>query len=140
LDINERIKVFKEITETNSRATVDKTLGIEIESHDPLVLKVEVDERLFQPMGYLHGGVSVLLAESAASVCGYLAVDLRKEYVLGMEINANHLKSVQRGTLRAYPTAIKQTRSSMIVGIEIKDQDQNLICISRCTLAIREKR
>ncbi|UOQ50645.1 hotdog fold thioesterase [Gracilibacillus caseinilyticus] len=89
-----------------------------------------------QPMGFLHGGASVALAETAASIGGMQHIDEKTQAVVGMEINCNHLKSKKDGVLTAIATPIHIGKTSMVWNIEMKDENNQLIAISRCTLAI----
>jgi uncharacterized protein (TIGR00369 family) len=86
----------------------------------------------------LHGGVSVVLAESAASVGGHLAAPSGHTAV-GIEINANHVRSVQEGRLTATATPLHTGRSTQVWTIKIEDEDDRLVCASRCTLAVVEQ-
>lgn len=119
-----------------------QALGIEIVSleKDCVKMKMPVDERTHQPFGYLHGGASVLLAETVASVGGSLHVDLEKQAVFGIEINANHLRSKRDGYVIAIGTPLHLGKTTMVWNIAIKDEKDQLICISRCTLGIVERR
>jgi len=117
---------------------LDRTLGLEYLAASPTEVSARllVDERHLQPFGYLHGGVSVALAESVASVGASLAAP-EGHVAFGQEINANHLRPVKPGAVlffRARPFHIGQR--SQVWGIEIEDQKGRLICVSRCTLAV----
>ncbi|WP_412068780.1 hotdog fold thioesterase [Rubrivirga sp. IMCC43871] len=113
------------------------TLGIEVVEAGPerCVATMPVDSRHHQPLGYLHGGATVALAETVASVGAYLAAP-EGYTAFGQEINANHLRSMREGTLTAVGTPIHVGRTSQVWGIEVTDQDGRMICISRCTLAV----
>ncbi len=119
--------------------TVLKTLGVRIESFDAeaMVVAVDVDERLHQPAGIVHGGVFVLLAESAASMAAAMTVDLAKYNVAGMEINANHLRPVRSGTLRATARPLHVGRTTLVYAIDVTDEQNRRVCVSRCTIAVR---
>lgn len=112
-------------------------LGITIEevSPDRVVVSLPVGPHLHQPYGLVHGGVSLALAESAASIGGNVACAEGKA-ALGQEINANHLRSVREGTVRAIATPVHIGRTSQVWSIDVRDGDGQLICVSRCTLAI----
>lgn len=119
-----------------------QTLGMEfIEiSEGKVVMTMPVDERTRQPFGYLHGGASVALAETAASVgTGYL-IDQESEICFGLEINANHIKSKRDGTVTATAQAVHRGRTTMVWEIYIRDEQEELICLSRCTVAIVPKK
>ena len=90
---------------------------------------------MHQPFGYLHGGASVALAETVASIGAYLAAP--EGYTsFGLEINANHLRSMQSGKVTATGIPLHSGRSTAVWSIEIRDEQERLVCISRCTLAI----
>jgi 1,4-dihydroxy-2-naphthoyl-CoA hydrolase len=119
------------------RDSLMKTLGIHILEASPqkVVAEMEVTPRLHQPFGYLHGGASVALAETVASIGAYLAAP--EGYTsFGLEINANHLRSVQSGKVTASATPLHTGRTTAVWSIEIRDEQGRLVCISRCTLAI----
>ena len=119
------------------RQTLGDTLGIRVVegTADRVVMTMPVEPRHHQPLGYLHGGATVALAETVASVGGYLAAP-EGTAVFGQEINANHLRSVQSGTLTATGTPIHVGRTSQVWGIEVRDEAGRLVCVSRCTLAV----
>jgi uncharacterized protein (TIGR00369 family) len=119
------------------RDSLMKTLGIHILEASPqkVVAEMEVTPKLHQPFGYLHGGASVALAETVASIGAYLAAP--EGYTsFGLEINANHLRSVQSGKVTASATPLHTGRTTAVWSIEIRDEQGRLVCISRCTLAI----
>lgn len=107
---------------------------------DKVVMTMPVDERTHQPAGYLHGGASVLLAETAASIGGALNVDLEKQAVFGMEINANHVRSKREGLVTATATPLHIGKTTMVWDVKITDEEEKLICISRCTLGVVDRR
>src|SRR5256885_11926281 len=114
--------------------TVLQTLNIKIESAEAerVVLSMPVDERVHQYTGLLHGGVSVVLAETAASIGAALNTDLTRFTPVGIEINANHLRSVSRGHVTATAQPVYKGRMMTVWAIEIRDERERLICISRC--------
>jgi 1,4-dihydroxy-2-naphthoyl-CoA hydrolase len=118
--------------------TMIETLGIEIISLEKgkVMAKMPVDERTRQPFGLLHGGASVALAETVASLGAYYLVDQATEAVAGLEINANHIRSVKEGYVTAVGTVLHQGKSTMVWDIKILDEKERLFCISRCTMAI----
>lgn len=91
-----------------------------------------------QPFGVLHGGVSVVLAESAASIGGYLAAPSGHTAV-GLEVNANHVRPVRKGQLTATATPLHTGRTTQVWRVEIHDEAERLVCVSRCTLSVIEK-
>jgi len=122
-------------------AGVGRLLGIEMQeaSADRVVATLQVTPDHHQPFGYLHGGVSVVLAESVASVGGYLRAPEGKA-AMGLEINANHVRSVKEGLLTATGTPLHTGRTTQIWEIKIHDERERLVCISRCTLAVVNQR
>lgn len=118
--------------------TLMGTLGIDIikAEEGKVVATMPVDERTHQPLGLLHGGASVALAETVASMGGFLLVDSEHEAVVGLEINANHIKSKRDGMVTATGTILHKGRKTQIWEIRITDEEDDLICISRCTLAV----
>lgn len=122
--------------------TLIESLGIEIVSLDKNVVEMTmpVDKRTFQPAGFLHGGANVALAESAASIGAYLNVDPEKVNVFGLEINANHIKSKREGTVTAKATPRHIGKTTMVWEINITDEQNNLICVSRCTIGVVPKK
>ncbi|ADD28855.1 hotdog fold thioesterase [Meiothermus ruber] len=123
------------------RDSLVKTLGIRILEATPqkVVAEMEVTPRLHQPFGYLHGGASVALAETVASIGAYLAAP-EGHTSFGMEINANHLRSMQSGKVTATGTPLHSGRTTAVWSVEIRDEQGRLVCISRCTLAITPMR
>lgn len=115
-----------------------EALGMEFRETEKnkVVMTMPVDERTHQPAGYLHGGASVLLAETAASIGGFLNIDSSTQAVFGLEINANHLRSKKSGMVTATATPYHIGRTTMVWDIKITDEDDRLICISRCTLGV----
>lgn len=108
-------------------------------SLDRVVMTMPVGPKTRQPAGILHGGASVALAETAASIATALNVDLTKFNPVGLEINANHVRSKRDGVVKATATPLHKGRTTMIWNIEIVDEEGKLICISRCTMAIISK-
>ena len=101
--------------------------------------KMPVDERTKQPFGLLHGGASVALAETLGSVGAGMNIDRASQSVVGIEINANHLKAVKRGWVFGKANAIRIGRKIQVWEIDIKDENDNFVCKSRLTLAVIEK-
>ena len=118
--------------------TLMGTLGIDILEAEEgrIVATMPVDHRTHQPMGLLHGGASVALAETVASMGGFLLVDSDNEAVVGLEINANHIKGKRGGIVTATGTVLHRGKKTQIWEIRITDEENELICISRCTLAV----
>ncbi|MBS4190718.1 hotdog fold thioesterase [Bacillus sp. FJAT-49705] len=122
----------------NLKNTLIEALGMEIISLEKgkVVATMPVDERTRQPFGLLHGGASVALAETVASIGAYELVDKEKESVAGLEINANHIRGKRDGMVTAIATVLHQGRTTMVWDIKIVDEEEKLICVSRCTMAV----
>lgn len=118
--------------------TLMGSLGIEITLLDKgkVKAKMPVDDRTRQPFGLLHGGASVALAETVASVGAYELVDKNTEVVVGLEINANHIRSKKDGYVYAEGQVLHQGKTTMVWEIKIIDEEDQLVCVSRCTMAV----
>jgi 1,4-dihydroxy-2-naphthoyl-CoA hydrolase len=114
-----------------------KGLGIEYVETKPerVVMTMPVDVRHQQPLGYLHGGANVVLAESVATVGAWLNCPPGK-VAFGSEINASHLRPKRSGTLIAVGTPIQVGRTNQVWAVQIHDEDEKLVCVSRCRLAV----
>jgi len=117
--------------------TLLTTLGITLVDQDPsrVVATMPVTPRVHQPFGYLHGGASVALAETVASIGAVLNCEPGM-VAFGLEINANHLRPKRSGLLTAIGTPLHKGRTTQVWEVRIQDEGERLICISRCTLAI----
>jgi uncharacterized protein (TIGR00369 family) len=133
---------FIRIVEGTNPRTVFAPLGIRVAKYDPDEMQValEIDERHHQHLGMLHGGVSALLAESAASLAAAMSVDLRTHTIAGVDLNATHLRAKQTGSLLATARPLFRGRTTHVYAIEITDETGALVCASRCTIAIRARR
>jgi 1,4-dihydroxy-2-naphthoyl-CoA hydrolase len=122
----------------NLEQTLINALGITITKLEKgkVVATMPVDERTRQPFGLLHGGASVALAETVASIGAYELVDKETEAVAGLEINANHVRGKRGGTVTATATVLHQGKTTMVWDIKIVDEEDQLICVSRCTMAV----
>jgi len=105
-----------------------------------VVATMPVDERTRQPYGILHGGASVALAETVASLGALMNVDRERQTMVGLEINANHLRAKTEGEVTATATPIHVGRSTQVWDIRIVDEAGRPVCVSRCTLALVPKR
>ena len=125
----------------NIQNTMTSTIGIEITDigDDFICGKMPVDERTTQPFGLLHGGASVALAETLGSIGGGIKVYSNNETVVGIEINANHLKSARDGWVYGKATPIRIGKKIQVWNIEITNENDDLICVSRLTLAVIPK-
>lgn len=122
--------------------TLIDSLGIKIKTYEKNIVEMTmpVDKRTKQRFGFLHGGASVALAESAASIGSLLHCNTEEMSVFGTEINANHIKSKKEGIVTAKATPFHIGKATMVWGIEIVDENEELICISRCTVSVVTKR
>lgn len=113
-------------------------LGIEIVELTParVVATMPVDARTRQPFGLLHGGASVSLAETVASLGAFANIDVTQFAAVGVEINANHIRSKRDGSVRATAVPVHMGRTTHVWSIEIVDEMNRTTCVSRCTLAI----
>ena len=119
--------------------TITKHLGIEFTEAGEgyLTARMPVDGRTHQPFGILHGGASVVLAESLGSVASWMLLDdPTKQRAVGLEVNANHLRAVRSGWVYGRCTPIHTGRTTHVWDIRITDEQEKLVCISRLTVAI----
>lgn len=126
------------MTAQPARPTLLDSLGIQVIECTPdrVTATMPVDGRTHQPFGLLHGGASVALAETVASMGAWMHVDPRNERVVGLEINANHLRGVRSGTVTATATPVHIGRRTQVWAIHITDEAGKAVCSSRCTLAV----
>jgi len=119
-----------------------ETLGIEMVELSParVVATMPVDERTRQPFGILHGGASVALAETVASLGAVMNIDRERFAAVGLEINANHVRARRDGVVRATGTPVHVGRTTQVWAITIEDEEGRLVCTSRCTLAVVPRR
>ena len=124
------------------QGTMSSAIGIKITDvgNNFICGKMPVDKRTVQPFGILHGGASVALAESLGSIAGSMKIDLNTEMVVGIEINVNHLKSVRDGWVEGKASPIRVGKKIQVWEIKITNEKSELVCISRLTLAVVEKR
>lgn len=129
-----------ELNERSSR-TLSGYLGIRVTEIGPDFLRatMPVNEHTHQPFGVLHGGASVALAETVGSLAALLCLD-PTQIALGQDINANHLRSISSGLVTATARPFHLGRSSHVWHIEIRDEQERLICVSRLTMAVVERR
>lgn len=124
-----------------STDTMVPHIGIEFMEigEDFLTARMPVDHRTIQPAGILHGGASVVLAETLGSVGAYLCEDADKKHCVGLEINANHVRSVRSGYVYGVAKPIHLGNSTQLWEIRITDEQNRLVCISRLTMAVLSK-
>lgn len=124
----------------NSRqhGTIGQLLDIRFEAigDDFICASMPVDERTHQPFGLLHGGASVVLAESVGSMASMLCVDASRFYCVGLEVNANHLRGVRSGRVTATARPVHIGRSTHVWDIRLTDEQGKPSCISRLTVAV----
>lgn len=125
----------------NSTESIWDVLGIKLVEarKDRVVATMPIGPQHKQQVGYLHGGVSVVLAESLASLGSVLNIDANTQMAFGLEINANHLRPKREGTLTGVATPITRGRTTHVWDIRITDEQDKLVCISRCTVAIVDR-
>jgi 1,4-dihydroxy-2-naphthoyl-CoA hydrolase len=125
-----------------SKNTMVEHLGIEFTDlgDNHISARMPVDHRTHQPMGLLHGGASVALAETLGSVASALLVDMQAYNCVGIEINANHIKSVRSGFVYGKATPIHIGRKTHVWDIRITNEEKALVCVSRLTVAIVNKK
>lgn len=122
--------------------TLVQHLGIQITEvgHDFIKAKMPVDNRTKQPLGLLHGGASVVLAETLGSIGATCTVNMKEQYCVGLEINANHVKSARQGYVYGITRPVHLGKRTQIWEIKITNDQQELVCISRITMAVIDKK
>jgi 1,4-dihydroxy-2-naphthoyl-CoA hydrolase len=124
----------------NGANTMAAFLGMEFTEIGPdyLRMMMPVNERTRQPYGLLHGGASVALAETVGSVASSLIIDPEKQFCVGLDINANHVRGIKEGYVHAIARPLHLGGTTHVWDIKICDEHNKLICISRLTVAIRD--
>lgn len=125
----------------SAQRTLLTALGIEPRelTKNRVVMTMPVSDNTRQPFGLLHGGASVALAESAASLGAWMNVDQETQMAVGLEINANHIRGKAGGIVTAVATPLHRGRTTMVWEIQILDEQERLICLSRCTIAVIDR-
>lgn len=125
-----------------SKGTMAEWMGIEYVEVTPqrVVARMPVAKAVHQPFGLLHGGASVALAETVASIGAWMNVDRSTQGAVGLEINANHLRGMREGVVTATATPVHLGARTQVWSIELRDEQDRLICLSRCTMAVIEQR
>lgn len=115
-----------------------ETLGIHFTAFgdDWLRGTMPVDHRTQQPFGLLHGGASVVLAETLGSSAALLTLDVEKELAVGLDINANHIRGVRSGIVTGTAKAVHLGRTTQVWEIRIEEESGKLVCLSRLTMAV----
>ena len=118
--------------------TICDVLDITFDAYDDesITASMVVDHRTHQPFGLLHGGASVVLAETLGSMASYLCIDSQKFYCVGLEVNANHLRGVRSGRVSAVARPVHMGRTTHVWDIRLTDESGKLNCISRLTIAV----
>ena len=131
----------EEVIQRMMSGNMAEHLGIEVvELGDDFIKgKMPVDHRTNQPLGLLHGGASVVLAESLGSIASNLVVDQDKKYCVGLDVNANHLRPVKEGYVYGVANPINLGRKIHVWAIEITSEEGKLVCVSRLTMAVIDK-
>ena len=131
----------KDLDSLKEKESLVKDLGIEYAEMEPdrVVMTMPVDERHVQPMGFLHGGASVVLAETVATVGAWLNCPEGKT-AFGTEINASHLKPKREGSLTAVGKPVSVGSTNQVWEVQIRDEDDKPVCVSRCRLAVVDAR
>lgn len=135
--MNARIQA---IVDENNDRTVFKALGMTVDrlDADETIVSLSIDDRHYQHVGLVHGGVYVMLAESAASLAGACTLASKTASIVALEINANHVRSSKSGILRAYSKCLHRGSRTLVYQVRVLDGDNHLISIARCTLMVIE--
>ena len=125
-----------------SANTMASLIGIEFTAigDDFLEATMPVDHRTHQPLGLLHGGASVTLAETLGSVAATLCVDETRQFCVGLEINANHIRSVRDGSVKGIAKPVHIGKKTHVWEIRITTPDGDLVCVSRITMAVLDRK
>jgi 1,4-dihydroxy-2-naphthoyl-CoA hydrolase len=137
-----RVQATPEQLRERSRNTLAEWLDIRVTEIGPDYLRatMPVNSHTHQPQGILHGGASVALAETVGSLAANLCVDLTKYVCVGQEINANHLRPASSGLVTGTARPYHVGSRSQVWGIEIRDENDKLVCVSRITMAVVERK
>jgi 1,4-dihydroxy-2-naphthoyl-CoA hydrolase len=134
---------WKRVYDQIKERTVEGALGVELVSVDAdgLVLELEITDRVRQPYGLLHGGVSLLLAEGAASMHASYGVDLGQVSPVGLEVSGSHLRSVREGRIQARASVVRRGRHAIVHEVRIVHvESERLLCLARVTNLYRPTR
>jgi 1,4-dihydroxy-2-naphthoyl-CoA hydrolase len=132
---------FIEYTNSHRHGTALEVLDITLveAANDRVVATMPIGPNHRQVIGYLHGGISLVLAETVASLGSALHIDREQQLVFGLEINANHVRPKRDGLLTATATPLHLGRTTHLWDIRIVDEQGKLICVSRCTVAVVDR-
>lgn len=134
-------KEFIEYVNSHRHGTASEALGITVieVAEDRLVATMPIGPSHRQPGGYLHGGISVVLAETVASLGSMFHIDRERQMAFGLEINANHVRPKRDGVVTATATPLHLGRTTHVWDVRIVDEQGRLVCVSRCTVAVVER-
>jgi 1,4-dihydroxy-2-naphthoyl-CoA hydrolase len=137
-----RVQATPEQLRERSRNTLAERLDIRVTEIGPDYLRatMPVNSHTHQPQGILHGGASVALAETVGSLAANLCVDVTQYVCVGQEINANHLRPASSGLVTGTARPYHVGSKSQVWGIEIRDENDKLVCVSRITMAVVERK
>ncbi len=136
---------FKNYTIDDANAHIhgnaSEHMGIQITEMglDHLVATMPVNEKTRQPMGVVHGGANVLLAETVGSIGANLVVDPERFYCVGQEVNANHVRAVRSGEVKAIASLLYRGRTSQVWDIKVYNEHDKLSCVSRLTMSVQKR-
>src|SRR5687768_13638428 len=135
-------KIDVDILNRLSKNTLAEHIGIEFTSvgDDYIEAKMPVDSRTHQPFGLLHGGASVALAETLGSVAATCCVDQARQFCVGLEINANHIRGIKSGYVKGTTRPVHVGKKTQVWEIRIVNEKDELVCVSRITLAVLDKK
>lgn len=129
---------MNDIEQIDTGNTIIELLDIKITefTRERVVATMPVTPKVHQIYGIMHGGASVVLAETVASMGSHVFIDSSTQRVVGLEISANHIRSKSDGVVRAIGTPVHVGRTTIVWDVRLVDEEERLICISRCTVAI----
>lgn len=131
------------LDQINSRGknTMVEFLAIEFTEigDDYLTARMPVTEKTRQPIGIMHGGASCVLAETVGSTAANCSVDISKQYCVGLDINTNHIRSIRQGFVIGKAKPFHLGKSTQVWGIEIRDESDKLISVTRLTMAVLQR-
>ncbi|MFN8324015.1 MAG: hotdog fold thioesterase [Chitinophagales bacterium] len=135
-----KVKPTMDLFKSVTQKSMGDFLGIEIieVGDDYITARMPVNEKTMQPFGLLHGGASCVLAESLGSIAGTFCIDYPKQMVVGLEINANHLRSARSGYVYGTVKPLHVGKTTQVWNIEIKNEMKQLVCVSRLTCVVKE--
>ena len=134
-NIEKRVEKFLSVSEKNMGHALD--ISFTSFKSDEIKATMPVNENTIQPFGLLHGGASVALAETLASIGAWLNIKKESKTAVGVEINANHVRAVQKGeVVHGISKPVHIGRQTQVWETKIFNEDKKMVCVSRCTLAI----